>query len=229
MVFPILKINFNGKSRLLIEFDASKAKNDPIPFWASFEYMPCPGNIKHGPEIDHCRLSVEIEKLISYFSDIKSIEKGRLTIQTSDTFEMKIEKDAQNIFFNAVWFVLLNTQCSIFKFNQWARGNYLPSTNPKKMYYSLFSIFLTEHYFMAPTQLPDIEKFKSELLMLHIVLKNLLHRIREGTQMEFDSVSNGIILFDTLLMYFLELIKIEGQHTGLAKKIKQGSVLAKWV
>jgi len=174
MSFPELKINFKGKSGFLIKFGTLKPKKESIPFWASFEHRPCPGNIKHGPEIDYCRLSVEIEILINYFSDIKSFEKGTLTILISEAFELKIENDAQNIFFHAIWFILLNSQCSIFKFNQWARANYLPSTDPKKMYYTLFSIFLTEHYFVSPTQIPDMGKFKSELLLLHTVLKNLL-------------------------------------------------------
>jgi hypothetical protein len=229
MYFPELYINFKEKSGLLIESETLKTKKDPIPFWASFDYMPCPGNIKHGPEIDHCRLSVEIDTLIHYFSDINSTEQGTLTIQISKKLEFKIKNDAQNLFFHAVWFILLNSQCSTFKFNQWARGNYLPTTDPKKMYYTLFSVFLIEHYFTSPDKLPDIEKFKSELLMLHLTLKNLLRRIRKSGETKADSISNGITLFDTLLIHLLDLINVEGQHTGLEEKIKQGSVLAHWV
>jgi hypothetical protein len=225
----MIKIHFQDRSEFSIEFDSLKISNTPIPFWASFENMPCPGNVKHGPEIDYCRLSVEIETLIHYFSDIKSIEKGTLKILKSETLQLKIDNDAQNLFFQAVWFILLNSQCSIFKFNQWARGNYLPSTDPKRMYYTLFSIFLIEHYFTASEKLPDIEKFKSELLMLRITLKNLLSRIRKGRKTKSDSVNNGIALFDTLLIHLLELINVEGQHSGLAETIKKGSVLTHWV
>lgn len=229
MFFSTMKINFHDKNEFLIELSDLKISKDSIPFWASFEYMPCPGNIKHGPEIDHCRLSAEIETLINYFSDIKSTVRGNLTILKNQTMRLRIENDAQNIFFQAVWFILLNSQCSTFKFNQWARSNYLPSTDAKRMYYILFSIFLTEHHFTTPNQLPDIEKFKSQLLMLHITLKNLLDRIREGRTTKSDSINNGIALFNTLLIHLLELINVDGQHRGLAERIKQDSILTRWV
>ena len=229
MSYTGLHINITGKSGLLIESETLEKKKDPIPFWASFDHMACPGNIKHGPEIDHCRLSVEIDTLVQYFSNINSIEKGALKIQTNKKLQLKIKDDAQNLFFHAVWFILLNSQCSTFKFNQWARGNYLPTTDPKKMYYTLFSMFLIEHYFTSPDKLPDIEKFKSELLMLHLTLKNLLRRIRKSGETRSDSISNGITLFDTLLLHLLDLINVEGHHPGLAEKIKQGSVLAHWI
>ena len=229
MFFPELKIKFKDKRELFIEFDAFKAKKEPIPFWSSFEYLPCPGNIKHGPDIDYCRLSVEIEVLIDYFSGIKSTEKGILTLQIDESRKLQINSDAQNIFFYSVWFLLLYSQCSVFKFNQWARTNYLPSADTERIYYTLFSMFLTEHYFISPEESPDIEKFKSEILMLHLVLKNLLKRIRGGRKTKSDSVSNGIALFETLLILILDLVNIEGQHTGLTERIKQGSVLAFWV
>ncbi len=77
MSFPELYINFKGKSGLLIEFETMKplkTKKDPIPFWASFDHMSCPGNIKHGPEIDHCSLSVEINTLIIHLLDLVNVE-----------------------------------------------------------------------------------------------------------------------------------------------------------
>ncbi len=224
-----LHMNFTGKSGLLIESETFKSKKAPIPFWASFDHMPCPGNIKHGPEIDHCRLSVEIDTLIHYFSDINSTEQGTLTIQLDKKLTLKIKNDAQNLFFHAVWFVLLSSQCSTFKFNQWARGNYLPTTDPKKMYYILFSVFLIEHYFTSPDKLPDIKKFESELLMLHLTMKNLLHRIRKNGKTKSDSISNGITLLNTLLIHLLDLVNVESKNTDLAKIIKQGSILAHWV
>ena len=229
MSFPKVHINLKGKEGLLIESEAMTSERDPIPSWASFDYMPCPGNIKHGPEIDHCRLIVEINPLIHYFSDIKSTEQGWLTIQMDKSLMLKIKNDAQNLFFHTVWFILLKSKCSTFKFNQWSRRNYLPTTDPKKMYYTLFSMFLIEHYFASPDKLPDIEKFKSELLMLHLTLKNLLHRIRKSQKITSDSISNGIALFDTLLIHILDLVNVEGQHTDLAEKIKQNSVLVQWV
>ena len=174
-------------------------------------------------------MSLELETIIQYFSNIKSTENGTLTIVKNETLQLKIDNDAQNIFFQAVWFILLNSQCSTFKFNQWARGNYLPCADPKRMYYTLFSIFLIEHHFTASDKLPDIEKFKSELLMLHITLKNLLRRIRESWKIKSDSINNGIALFDTLLIHLLELINVEGQHSGLAERIKKDSVLTHWV
>ena len=229
MSFPKVHINFKDKTGLLIESETLKSQKNSIPFWASFNYMPCPGNVKHGPEIDHCRLSVEINMLVYYFSDINSTEQGTLTIQTNKNLELKIKNDAQNLFFHAVWFILLNSQCSTFKYNQWARRNYLPTTDPKKMYYTLFSMFLIEHYFTSPKKLPDMEKFKSELIMLHLTLKNLLRRIRKSQKTTSDSISNGIALFDTLLIHLLDLVNVEGQHTNLAERIKQDSVLAQWV
>jgi len=229
MFSPELKIKIKDKGQILIKFNEFNGKKGSIPFWASFERMPCPGNIKHGPDVDYCRLSIEIETLINYFSNIKSTENGILTIQIDESIRLQINNNAQNIFFHSVWFLLLHSQCSAFKFNQWARGNYLPSTDSKRIYYILFSIFLAEHYFISPDESPDIEKFKSEILMLHIVLKNLLRRIRTGRETRSDSVNNGIALFDTLLIHLLNLVSTEGQHTCLAKRIKEESILAHWV
>jgi len=75
MTVPQLLINFKGKNEFRVQCGIVKNTKEPIPFWASFENMPCVGNIKHGPEIDHCRLGVEIETIINYFSDIKSSDK----------------------------------------------------------------------------------------------------------------------------------------------------------
>ncbi len=68
MSFPELKIKFKDKEDFFIfKFGAFKVKKESIPFWSSFELKTCPGNIKFGPNIGYCRLSVEIEIRINYF------------------------------------------------------------------------------------------------------------------------------------------------------------------
>ena len=41
-----------------------------------------------------------------------------------------------------------------------------------------------------------------------------------------DSVNNVIVLFDTLLISLFDLVNIDGQHTGVSERIKEGSVLS---
>ena len=197
---PSMIIEFTGMDKFFSYFGTEKTKITSVPDWTKLNHMPCPGNIEHGPNIDYCRLGIEIETLIKYFSDIKSIENGTLTIHHDERIETRINSDAQTIFYNSLWFTLLHSNCSLFKYNQWPRSNYIPSTDPDRLFYILFSIFLTESFAVTPDKLPDIDRFKSEMIMLRNVLNNLLDRIKKGTVFGSDSVINGIVLFSNLVL-----------------------------
>ncbi len=226
MPFPELRIKFPNVVRLDVELGLLNDNSSSFPQWSSFDFMNCPGNIEHGRDIDYCRLGAEMDLLVEHFSEIHSTDNGTLTILINNTTEVHINADAQNLFFYSIWYVLLFSKCPVFTYNQWARSNYLPSTNPERMYYTLFSIFLAENYFVNSAAPPDLDKFKKEVKMLQMVSVNLLHRIRDGAGTVSDSVSNGMALFDTLLMYLLEMID-EGR-TSVEERIKHTSVLARW-
>jgi len=237
---PDTAIIFRGNTMsasLIIELPGSKTftlspkvgvlNEESVPYWSKFDHMPCPGNVEHGPAIDYCRLGIEFEKLASCFSGTKSIEKGKITMHYEDGIELSITADAQTMLFNALWFVLLTSNCSVFKYSQWARSNYMPSSDPDRMFYMLFSLFLVEDFIVTPESPPKIDVFKAEMKMLYAVLNNLLERIRSSNQIEADSVSNGVVLFSNLVL--LLDMEFDEFFVNLQEKVKTNTVLEKWV
>ncbi|MGK5091842.1 hypothetical protein WDW89_07455 [Deltaproteobacteria bacterium TL4] len=226
MIFPSARIKFDDNEELFIDPNSS-IKKETVPFWTSFDCMSCPGNIAHGPEIDYCRLGVELEEIINFFSNKDSIVNGLMTIYPEEVTEIRIKGDAQTLFFNTMWFILLYSKCSVFKHHQWERRNYLPSANPDKLFYVLFSTFLVEESFTSPGAPHNLEKFKGQLKMLNHVLNNLLQRIRNGANLYSDAVSNGLVIFANTLS-FLEL-KFDQLYIELKEQVKENSRTEKWV
>jgi hypothetical protein len=224
MIFPSAKIKLDSNKEFFIDTGSSIMK-ESVPFWAYFEHMPCPGNKAHGPDISYCRLGVEIEKLIYFFCDIKSIDKCILTIYQEENIEIHINGDAQTIFSSALWFILLYSDCSVFKHSQWARRNYLINTTDlDKIFYTLFSIFIVEESIISPNSMLYIEKFQDQLKMQHNVLNNLLERLISGADLHSDSVSNGFVMLTAIIS--LIGIKFDKLYIGLRERIKGNSRLA---
>jgi len=227
MFYPSLIIKFASIDEFSFHFGMDRAHTEPVPDWTRFRYMPCPGNIKHGLNIDYCKLGAEIEILIKHFSTVKSIEKGTLIVHQDEDQEIHLNGDAQTIFFNALWYILLHSKCSVFKFNQWLRSNYLPSPDPERMFYVLFSIFLVENYIISLDTTPDKEKFKAEIKILRGVLVNLLERIRNNLVLDSDSVGNGLVMFSNIIL--LLDVQFEEYYIRLTERTRKNSVLVKWV
>jgi hypothetical protein len=225
MSSPSITITFEHAGVLSMSLATSQFE-DAVPEWTQLKNFPCPGNIEHGPMISYCRLGAEIDKLVTYFSHIESLDEGTLTLTYGKCMETRIQCDAQTVFYNAVWVILLYSNCSVFKFNQWARSNYMLTIEPERMFYTLFSIFLTEDYAVYPDTPPNLDKFKEELDMLQRVLNNLLERLRQGRDLESDSVCNGLILLSNLIL--LIDMNFDLFLRNLQKRIKTGSVLEKW-
>ena len=227
MAALLITVDFENRDHFKMIPEAGTLEEKSIPSWAKFSHMPCPGNIEHGPRIDYCRLGVEIENLIKHFSNIESTESGTLVMHYENGDEMRIRSDAQTIFFDSLWFILLHSNCSVFKYSQWARSNYMPSTDPERVFYMLFSIFLIEDYVVSPDKPPAVEHFRAEIHMLRDVLNNLLERVRESSGLTSDSVCNGIVMFSNLML-FLNL-KFDEFFHDLEERVKESSVLGVWV
>jgi hypothetical protein len=215
MEYPSFFCEFDNIKSFEIKVYTQNKDAQSYPKWSTLEKLPCPGNIHHGPDISYCRLGIEIEALINQFSEVKSIDRGRLIIHISEEQEIHIKSDAQTIFYNAIWFILIHSKCSVFQYNQSMRSHYLPSSDPTNIFYILFSIYLTEDYLVYPDTPPDIDKFKQQMNLLNGVLNNLLERIRTSVNLDSDSVSNGLNMFNNLILlidlqfeeYYEQLIK----------------------
>jgi hypothetical protein len=197
-----------------------------IPEWTKFKNMSCPGNITHGPDIDYCRLGADIDALVEYFSTVKSIERGSFIVHCDSNYELHSKSDAQTIFFNAFWFIILHSKCSTFKYNQSARSNYMPSSDPEQLFYVLFSIFVTENFIVYPETKPNIEKFKKEVFLLFDVINNLISRIRVRKKLKLDTVENGLTMLSNLTV--LIDIEFEEYFAKLQEKMKKESLLEEW-
>ena len=226
-----IQIKFDDRDRLTIDSDELIKPFDAnsLPSWTKLSELPCPGNIKHGKQVEYCTLSIEIKRLVDYFSDISSIQHGSLSIKLGENKKINFKSDAQSIFFNAVWYILLLSNCSVFKHSQWARSNYLPSSNPDKLFYILFSIFLTEDFALHPNKPPKIETLQAQLDLLIKVLNTLLERIRINykSNLNSDSVNNGLVHFSNLLL-LLE-IDFDERLKQLNQNINNENSLEKWL
>jgi len=200
---PSLEIEFANIEHFVMTFDNNLADSSAVPYWAKFEHMTCVGNQKHGSsDMNYCSLGVEIERLVKYFSKITSIEKGTIRVHYSDNTSLSMHDDAQTIFYNAIWFILLHSQCSIFKNTRWLRSNYLLTCDPEKMFYVFFSAFITKESILTPNSPPDLNKFKTQMDTMHQVLVGLLTRIKSGINLPADSVSNGFVKLDNQVLLF---------------------------
>ena len=219
-----LHISFESSDAYIIDFDTDLMYPHTIPDWTKFKKMKCPGNIAHGPDIDYCRLAVEIDLLIKYFLKIESIDKGEVVVKQSGEKEMKIRADGQEIFYISVWHILLHSRCSVFKYSQWARSNYLPTSDPQRMFYILFSSFIFDN-FMVSSGIPvDVEVFKEELQLLVSVLNGLLKRIRNNFILTSNAVGNGLTMFSNLI--FLLEINFDQYFNTLRERVEGESLLA---
>ena len=231
MTDSYIEISFGARDTLKIySHEFIKPFNaDSLPDWTRISELRCPGNVKHGKQTEYCTLSIEIAKLVNYFSDISSIQYGSLKIKLENDLEINFHTDAQSIFFNATWFILILSNCSVFKNSQWARSNYLPSSNPDKLFYILFSIFLTEDYALHPDKPPKIEALQAQLDLLIKVLNTLLERIRINykSDAKSDAVNNGLVHFSNLLL-LLE-VDFEERLKQLNQNINKENSLKKWV
>jgi len=223
MSCPSMLVEFPGISNFVMQFGNDGMNINSVPHWARLKHTSCPANNNHSPINEYCRLGTEIELLIEYFSNITSIKQGKITIHQSNNMDVFISNDAQHIFYNAIWFILLHSDCFVFKHNQWLRKHYLPPTKHEEMFYTLFSSFVMESLFVSPNTTPNINKFKKEIDLLHNVLATLLKRIKKGLNLKCDSVSNGLIILNNLI----ELLEVnfESIYAELEEKIKKGSVL----
>lgn len=190
-----------------------------IPEWLKLSNMPCPGNIKHGTQIGYCRLGFEMQNLIQFFSTVKSIEKGSLIMQFGDDTEVIVSSDAQSIFYNALWYILLYSECSVFQYDQWERSNYIPTNNPEKLFYMLLSTHLINEYIKNPDKEIEINMFKEKIKIIQDILEVLLERIRENLTLQSDAVINGLVQFNNLLL--LCDIDFETLYTNVSNLIKK--------
>ena len=109
MTVTYIEIKFDTKDAFTLDSNEFIKPFDvnSLASWTKLSELPCPGNIKHGKKIEYCTLSIEIEKLVNYFSDISSIQYGSLKIKLGNDLEINFNTDAQSIFFNAIWFILI--------------------------------------------------------------------------------------------------------------------------
>mgnify|MGYP006928191426 CR=1 FL=1 len=216
MSVPTITILLREQKRQVIQLGAELRV---IPDWTYFKNFSCPGNIKNQVDIDYCRLGAELHQIIGFFANIKSIEQAQMTFKNELGIEIKYSADAQTIFFNTLWCILLYSRCSVFKRGQWSRNNYIPTSDPNRLFYNFFSVFILEDYISTPDSLPDIDEFKSEMKLISSTLKNLLTRIKNNVSITSDAIANGFIMFDNFVRLFEDDFS-EG-FDSMAQQIKQ--------
>ena len=194
-----IRLEFQGKDDFQLSLDETKLTAE-VPEWAQLSHISCPGNHLHGPEIDYCRLSCQLQHLVSYFDDIRSFDKGILYIYEGADRQEKICEDAQGIFFHIVFLLLSNTSCSVFVRDQNFRRHYRLSADPQDIFYTYFSIFLVDSFLHTPSRAVDLDKLKDELKLEISVLDNLIRRLNTAaTEGESDASRNGLVIFEAVL------------------------------
>jgi len=113
-----------------------------------------------------------------------------------------IENDAQSLFYKSLWFILLTSNCTILKYSHWVRENYIPSSNPDRVLYIFFSIFVSQHYSINPDEKIDIRLFKAEMQLMKNTFHNILERVRRGFSLANDAIENGLNRFSSLVTLF---------------------------
>ena len=83
MFYPSLIIKFTSIDEFTFHFGMDRAHTEPVPNWAGFRYMPCPGNIKYGSNIDYCRLGAEIEIQIKEKLEMTKMHKVKIHCKTA--------------------------------------------------------------------------------------------------------------------------------------------------
>lgn len=194
-----IRLKFKGKKEFYFSLDETNLTQE-LPDWAKFSQVPCPGTHLHGPEINYCSLSCQLQPIVEYFKDINSFDKGLLSIYEGNNRELRIQTDAQSIFFNLVCLLISHTSCSVFIKNQHLKRHYQLSADPQDIFYTYFSIFLVNSYLDAPCQPVKLDKLK-DLLKLQInVLRSLIRRLNIAAQdKEADASRNGLVIFEGLL------------------------------
>jgi len=223
MTYPYIKVEFSTQHDFIMHFGEDGMLTDKAPQWAQLKHSTCPGNCHHQPSDNYCRLGVELELLIQYFSSIPSIQNGKITFYKDANVHIAISKSAQHIFCNAVWFLLLHSDCSVFKHNQWLRKHYLPPSEKNDMFYTLFSTYVMEELFISPQTPLDIQKFQTHLDLLRRVLTSLLEQINLGVTVQSDSIHNGLIILNNLI--HLVEIGFDKVYQELEFQIREGSTL----
>jgi len=55
------------KKEIEIKLNTDGKYEGKIPEWSQLDLFPCPGNRNYGPDINYCRLSLEINQLVKFF------------------------------------------------------------------------------------------------------------------------------------------------------------------
>ena len=194
-----IRLEFKGKKEFYFSLDETHLTPE-VPYWAKFSQVPCPGNHLHGPEINYCNLSCQLQPIVEYFKDIRSIDRGLLCVYEGNDRELRIQADAQSIFFNLVSLLISNTSCSVFIKNQHLKRHYQLSADPQDVFYTYFSIFLVNSYLDEPSQSVNLDKLKDRLKLQIDVLRSLILRLNIAAHDDgADASRNGLVIFEGLL------------------------------
>ena len=203
MSAPSIHIQFQGHPALNLSLKPEGPTVTHIPTWANLTDISCPGNQLHGPRVKYCRLMVELSELVEHFDAVTSIEQGTLELEYEDNTKVSMSNNAQTLFFNAFWFVILHSKCSVFKFSQWARSHYLPTQSPERLLYAFLSIVVIEKKLANDNNTDSIKETLVRLMrLLRDVLHNLIVRLQTHRSMRSDSVIGGLLMLLNLVTLF---------------------------
>ncbi|MCB1158017.1 MAG: hypothetical protein H7A25_05565 [Leptospiraceae bacterium] len=196
-----IQLNFPGKE--IFHYETGETSSfDTSPLWSHFEVMECPGNISLGsPEEDYCRLSAEINNILNYFSDLESHSIGTFEYNNAVNSKIIIQGSAQELFTKIFFLLTLESQCTVFRNNQWLRSNYIISNDIERLFYTLFSSFLTKEHYINPEKTINLNLFKEELNLYKEGIIGILNRVRMGVKLSSDSVQNGLTYLADLMTY----------------------------
>ncbi|PLX51229.1 MAG: hypothetical protein C0613_01120 [Desulfobulbaceae bacterium] len=194
-----IRLDFAGKDTFRFSLDEMDLTPE-VPDWARFSRVPCPGNHLHGPEIDYCRLSCQLQYIVNYFNDVRSFDKGMLTIYEGEDKETRIHADAQSLFFHIIFLQLSNTSCSVFIRNRHFRRHYRFSSAPRDIFYAYFSIFLVNSYLTGNECPVSLERLKGQFKLEISVLDSLIERLTIASHHpDAEASRNGLVIFEALL------------------------------
>lgn len=218
----VIRLEFAGKDTFLFSLDETDLTPE-VPDWARFSQVSCPGNHLHGPEIDYCRLSCQLQHIVGYFNDIRSFDKGVLTIYEGKDKETRIHGDAQSIFFHIIFLQLSNTSCSVFIRNRHFRRLYRFSSEPRHIFYAYFSIFLVNSY-LTDNELPvSLERLKAQFKLEISVLDSLIERLTIASHHpDAEASRNGLVIFEALLK--LMDLNLEAYLNELRQQVADDSI-----
>ena len=222
MSAPSIHIQFQKHPALKLSLKPEGPKVTHIPTWANLTDISCPGNQLHGPSVKYCRLMVELNQLVEHFDAIASIEQGTLELEYEDKTKVTLTNNAQTLFFNAFWFVILHSKCSVFKFSQWARSHYLPTQSPERLLYAFLSIVVMEKQLANDDSTDSIKEILLKLMqLLRDVLHNLILRLQTLRRMRSDSVIGGLLMLLNLVTLFD--LEYDSYFNRLKQNLEQNS------